>query len=205
MSRPRVRAVSPERRTQDRPLPEVNPLQASPAFTVPLQRNVSRTAALVRDPGASGSEAGQMARRPGIGSLFNLLRDRPLHRCARQASLPATRCPLQEKRVSSSASRKRPLHAHACLQAPARRHPCPEWRRAQRRDTPRLLAAIPDGVGGGKPMKVSRTGPDAHDYVLKCPRGKLLRPRSAKGSGRLFSARTRDCARCPLRSACVTL
>ena len=45
---------------------------------------------------------------------------------------------------------------------------------------------------------------DARNDVLKCPHGKLLRPRRTKGSGRLFTARNRDCAGCPLRSACVT-
>ena len=45
---------------------------------------------------------------------------------------------------------------------------------------------------------------DARDDVLKCPRGKTLRCVRENSRGRFFHSRIRDCAGCPLRSACVT-
>ena len=44
---------------------------------------------------------------------------------------------------------------------------------------------------------------DARNDVVKCPRGKTLRRVRKSGRKRFFHSRTRDCARCPLRSACL--
>lgn len=44
---------------------------------------------------------------------------------------------------------------------------------------------------------------DARNDILKCPRGKVLRFRRVTRRGRFFSARTRDCARCPLSGDCL--
>ena len=44
---------------------------------------------------------------------------------------------------------------------------------------------------------------DARNDVVKCPRGKLLRPRWVSRRGRFYHSRVRDCARCPLKDACL--
>lgn len=46
---------------------------------------------------------------------------------------------------------------------------------------------------------------DAHHDLVKCPRGKILRPKNAKiRHGRFFVTRVRDCAGCDLASLCLS-
>lgn len=46
---------------------------------------------------------------------------------------------------------------------------------------------------------------DAHHDVLKCPRGKILRPKKAKiAHGRFFSSKVRDCKGCDLAALCLS-
>jgi transposase len=46
---------------------------------------------------------------------------------------------------------------------------------------------------------------DAHHDVLKCPRGKILRPKNAKiAHGRFFNSRVRDCKGCDLAALCLS-
>ncbi len=45
---------------------------------------------------------------------------------------------------------------------------------------------------------------DAKHDILKCPRGKVLRPGQARKYGRYFVSRAKDCRRCPLRDDCLS-
>ena len=45
---------------------------------------------------------------------------------------------------------------------------------------------------------------DARNDIVKCPRGRILRPGRAIKHGRFFYSRAKDCARCPLASACLS-
>lgn len=44
---------------------------------------------------------------------------------------------------------------------------------------------------------------DQHNDIVRCPRGKILTPRSETPTGRWFRAETSACKTCPLRAACV--
>ena len=44
---------------------------------------------------------------------------------------------------------------------------------------------------------------DARHNVVKCPRGKILRPRRSNGRVLIFTSRARDCAGCALRLDCL--
>lgn len=44
---------------------------------------------------------------------------------------------------------------------------------------------------------------DAKHDLVRCPRGRFLRPGSRRGNGRYYHARRADCAACPLFAACV--
>ena len=68
------------------------------------------------------------------------------------------------------------------------------------------------GVAGVIPAKgepsqsrvpMSRFRYDARNEVVKCPRGKTLRPRRSEERGRWYVSRTRDCAGCALRADCL--
>ena len=41
---------------------------------------------------------------------------------------------------------------------------------------------------------------DAKHDIMKCPRGKVLRPGKPRKHGRFFHAKAKDCPRCPLRA-----
>ena len=45
---------------------------------------------------------------------------------------------------------------------------------------------------------------DAQHDIVKCPRGKVLRPGRALEYGRFFHSRARDCARCTLKGDCLS-
>ena len=54
------------------------------------------------------------------------------------------------------------------------------------------------------PVPVRRFRYDAHNDILKCPRGKILRPGKPIKHGRFFHSRPRDCAGCGLAALCLS-
>ena len=71
----------------------------------------------------------------------------------------------------------------------------------ERRGIDPLIPARRDPSRSRVPLRRFRY--DARNDVVKCPRGKTLRRVRKRGRGRFFHSRTRDCAGCPLRSACL--
>lgn len=60
---------------------------------------------------------------------------------------------------------------------------------------------------GGKPLKVfpvSRFKYDEKHDIVRCPAGKHLRLRSSNSKRRLYRADRQQCAKCPLKSQCVS-
>lgn len=57
----------------------------------------------------------------------------------------------------------------------------------------------PDAKG----FPVERFRYDARADVVRCPRKRILTPRTTTKAGRWFRARTADCAGCPLRTRCI--
>ena len=45
---------------------------------------------------------------------------------------------------------------------------------------------------------------DAKHDIMKCPRGKVLRPGKPQKHGRFFHAKAKDCKRCPLKGDCLS-
>jgi hypothetical protein len=45
---------------------------------------------------------------------------------------------------------------------------------------------------------------DARNDIVRCPRGKILRPARPIKHGRFFYSRAKDCSRCPLAKACLS-
>jgi hypothetical protein len=54
------------------------------------------------------------------------------------------------------------------------------------------------------PVPMRRFRYDAKHDILKCPRGKILRPQRPVKHGRFFYARARDCRRCDLAALCLS-
>jgi len=54
------------------------------------------------------------------------------------------------------------------------------------------------------PVPLRRFRYDARHDIVKCPRGKVLRPGAAAKHGRFFHSRSRDCNRCDLRALCIS-
>jgi transposase len=54
------------------------------------------------------------------------------------------------------------------------------------------------------PVPIRRFAYDAKNDLLKCPRGKVLRPTRSVGHGRFFYSRSRDCGRCDLAVLCLS-
>src|SRR4051794_29982472 len=54
------------------------------------------------------------------------------------------------------------------------------------------------------PVPLRRFRYDAHHDVVKCPRGRFLRPGQPIAHGRFFYSRGRDCAGCDLASRCLS-
>ena len=71
----------------------------------------------------------------------------------------------------------------------------------ERRGIDPLIPARRDPSRSRVPLRRFRY--DARNDVVKCPRGKTLRRVRKSVHKRFFHSRTRDCARCPLRSACL--
>ncbi len=71
----------------------------------------------------------------------------------------------------------------------------------ERRSIDPLIPARKEPSRSGVPLRRFRY--DARNNIVKCPRGKLLRPLRVTGRGRFFHSRTSDCARCPLKGECL--
>jgi transposase len=54
------------------------------------------------------------------------------------------------------------------------------------------------------PVPLRRFRYDARNDIVRCPRGKILRPTRRVEHGRLFYSRAKDCARCSLASLCLS-
>ena len=71
----------------------------------------------------------------------------------------------------------------------------------ERRGIDPLIPAKKEGFRSRVPL--SRFRYDATNDIVKCPRGKILRPIYPSRDGRYFRARLRDCRRCTLRGDCL--
>ena len=54
------------------------------------------------------------------------------------------------------------------------------------------------------PVPLRRFRYDAKHDIVKCPRGKVLRPGKPVKHGRFFHSRSRDCSRCDLKALCIS-
>jgi IS5 family transposase len=54
------------------------------------------------------------------------------------------------------------------------------------------------------PVPLRRFRYDARHDIVKCPKGRTLRPQRPTKHGRFFYSRARDCARCPMRDLCLS-
>ena len=72
----------------------------------------------------------------------------------------------------------------------------------ERRGIDALIPPKAEPIRSAVPLRRFRY--DAKNDIVKCPRGKILRPGRAIKHGRFFYSRARDCARCSLASACLS-
>ena len=72
----------------------------------------------------------------------------------------------------------------------------------ERRSIDPVIPAKKEPIKSRVPVRRFRY--DARHDIIKCPRGKILRPQGRLKYGRFFTARSRDCAGCPLKSDCVS-
>ena len=54
------------------------------------------------------------------------------------------------------------------------------------------------------PVPLRRFRYDAQNDILKCPRGKLLRPQRLTKHGRFFYSKAKDCSRCSMANLCLS-
>jgi IS5 family transposase len=72
----------------------------------------------------------------------------------------------------------------------------------ERRGIDALIPAKAEPIKSRVPLKRFRY--DAKHDVLKCPRGRILRPARPIKHGRFFYSKAKDCARCPLKGDCLS-
>ena len=72
----------------------------------------------------------------------------------------------------------------------------------ERRDIAGVIPTKAEPIRSPVPMRRFRY--DAKHDILKCPRGKILRPQRPVKHGRFFYARARDCRRCDLAALCLS-
>jgi DDE family transposase len=72
----------------------------------------------------------------------------------------------------------------------------------ERRGIDALIPTKAEPIRSAVPLRRFRY--DAKNDVVKCPRGKILRPALPIKHGRFFYSRAKDCARCPLAKACLS-
>jgi hypothetical protein len=72
----------------------------------------------------------------------------------------------------------------------------------ERRHIDPVIPAKAEPIRGPVPLRRFRY--DAKHDILRCPRGKILRPTRRVEHGRFFYSRARDCSRCSLASLCLS-
>jgi transposase len=72
----------------------------------------------------------------------------------------------------------------------------------ERRGIDALIPAKTEPIKSRVPLRRFRY--DAKHDILKCLRGRVLRPARPIKHGRFFYSKARDCARCPLRGVCLS-
>jgi hypothetical protein len=72
----------------------------------------------------------------------------------------------------------------------------------EKRDIDAVIPAKAEPIRSRVPMRRFRY--DAKNDILKCPKGRILRPKRPLKYGRFFYSRAKDYARCPLRSDCLS-
>ena len=72
----------------------------------------------------------------------------------------------------------------------------------ERRGIDPLIPAKKEPIKSRVPTRRFRY--DARHDIVKCPRGKVLRPGRVLNYGRFFHSRSRDCARCTLKGDCLS-
>ena len=72
----------------------------------------------------------------------------------------------------------------------------------ERREIDPLIPAKREPIKSRVPLRRFRY--DARHDIVKCPRGKVLRPGRPVKHGRFFYSRARDCARCRLKGDCLS-
>jgi transposase len=72
----------------------------------------------------------------------------------------------------------------------------------ERRAINALIPAKTEPIKSRVPLKRFRY--DAKHDILKCPRGRILRPARPIKHGRFFYSKAKDCVRCPLRGDCLS-
>lgn len=71
----------------------------------------------------------------------------------------------------------------------------------ERRGIDAVIPAKADPMRSAVPLR--RFKFDPRRDIVKCPRGKVLKPGKVHGHGRFFTARVRDCRACPLAERCL--
>jgi transposase len=72
----------------------------------------------------------------------------------------------------------------------------------ERRGIDALIPAKAEPIKSRVPLRRFRY--DAKHDILKCPRGRILRPARPIKHGRFFYSKAKDCARCPLKRDCLS-
>jgi transposase len=72
----------------------------------------------------------------------------------------------------------------------------------ERRGVNAIIPTKAEPIRSAVPLR--RFAYDAKNDILKCPRGKILRPSRPVAHGRFFYSRSRDCKTCDLSSACLS-
>ena len=72
----------------------------------------------------------------------------------------------------------------------------------EQRDIEPLIPAKAEPIKSRVPTR--RFQYDAKNDIVKCPRGKILRPGRPLKYGRFFHSRARDCSRCTLKDTCLS-
>ena len=72
----------------------------------------------------------------------------------------------------------------------------------ERREIAAVIPTKKEPIRSPVPMRQFRY--DARHDIVKCPRGKILKPGRRVKHGRFFTSRVRDCSRCDLRALCLS-
>src|SRR5207342_427388 len=72
----------------------------------------------------------------------------------------------------------------------------------ERRDINAIIPAKAEPIRSRVPMRRFRY--DSKHDILKCPQGRILRPTRPLKYGRFFYSKAKECARCPLKSDCLS-